>query len=157
MLYIFITKHLKSKFSVVVVQLVNSIWIFATPWMQYARLPCPQRLLEFAQIHVHWVNDAIQPSHPLTPPSSPAFNISQNQGLFQWVSSSHQVAKVSASVLPVNIQGRFSFELTSLISLLSKGLSRVFSSTTIQNITSSALRLLWSNSHIHTWILKKKT
>ena len=156
MLYIFITKHLKSKFSVVVVQLVNSIWIFATPWMQYARLHCPQRLLEFAQIHVHWVNDAIQPSHPLTPPSSPAFNISQNQGLFQWVSSSHQVAKVSASVLPVNIQGRFSFELTSLISLLSKGLSGVLLQH--HNLKASIFQpsaFFISTSHIHTLLLEK--
>ena len=51
-------------------------------------------LLEFAQTHVHWVSDAIQPSHPLSPPSPLAFNPSQHQGLFQWVSSSHQVAKV---------------------------------------------------------------
>ena len=51
-------------------------------------------LLEFAQTHVHWVDDAIQPSHPLSPPSPPALNLSQQPGLFKWVSSSHQVAKV---------------------------------------------------------------
>ena len=51
-------------------------------------------LPEFAQIHVHWVNDAIQPSHPLLPPSPPALNLSQHHGLFQWVGSLHQVAKV---------------------------------------------------------------
>ena len=50
-------------------------------------------LLEFAQTHVHWVSDAVQPSHPLLPPSPPAFSLSQHQGLFQWVSSSNQVAK----------------------------------------------------------------
>ena len=50
---------------------------------------CP----ELTQIHVHWVKDAIQPSHPLSSPF-PAFNLSQHQDLFQWVSSSHQVAKV---------------------------------------------------------------
>ena len=49
---------------------------------------------ELDQTHVQWVGDAIQPSHPLSSPSPPAFNLSQNQGLFQWVSSSHQVAKV---------------------------------------------------------------
>ena len=54
-------------------------------------LPC---LPEFAQTHVHWVNDAIQPSHPLSPPSPPAFSLYQHQGLFQRVDSSHQVAKV---------------------------------------------------------------
>ena len=52
------------------------------------------QLPESTQTHVHWVSDAIQPSHPLSSPSHPAFNLSQNQGLFKWVSSLHQVAKV---------------------------------------------------------------
>ena len=52
------------------------------------------QLPEFTQTHVHWVGDAIQPSYPLSSPSPPALNLSQHQGLFQWVSSSHQVAKV---------------------------------------------------------------
>ena len=55
--------------------------------------PVQNKLLELAQIHVHQVGDAIQPSHPLLSPSPPAFSPSQHQGLFQWVSSSHQVAK----------------------------------------------------------------
>ena len=54
------------------------------------------QLAEFTQTHVHWVADAIQPSHPLSFPSPPAFNLSRHQGLLQWVSSSHQVAKVLA-------------------------------------------------------------
>ena len=53
-----------------------------------------RQLPEFAQTHVHQVGDAIQPSHPLLSPSPPAFNLSQYQGLFQWVGSLHQVAKV---------------------------------------------------------------
>ena len=57
-------------------------------------LPVHHRLPEFTQIHVHQVNDAIQPSHPLSSPSPPTFNLSQHQGLFKWVSS-HQVAKVT--------------------------------------------------------------
>ena len=57
-------------------------------------LPVHHQLLEFTQTYVHWVSDAIQPSHPLWSPSRPAFNLSQHQGLFKWVSSSHQVAKV---------------------------------------------------------------
>ena len=57
-------------------------------------LPVHHQLLEFTQTHVHWVGDAIQPSHPLLSPSHPALNLSQHQGLFKWVSSSHQVAKV---------------------------------------------------------------
>ena len=57
-------------------------------------LPVHHQLLEFMQTHIHWVSDAIQPSHPLSSPSPPAFNLSQHKGLFKWVSSSHQVAKV---------------------------------------------------------------
>ena len=57
-------------------------------------LPVHHHLPEFTQTHVHWVGDAIQPSHPLLSPSPPAFNLSQHQGLFKWVSSSSQVAKV---------------------------------------------------------------
>ena len=56
--------------------------------------PVHHQFLEFAQTHVHWVSDSIQPSHPPLSPSSPAPNLSQHQGLFQWVSSSHQMAKV---------------------------------------------------------------
>ena len=56
--------------------------------------PVHHQLLELAQTHVHQVGEAIQPSHPLSSPSPPAFNLPQHQGLFQWVSSSHQVAKV---------------------------------------------------------------
>ena len=56
--------------------------------------PALHHLPELVQTHVHWVSDAIQPSHPLLSPSPPAFNLFQCQGLYQWVSSSHQVAKV---------------------------------------------------------------
>ena len=59
-----------------------------------AGFPVPHHLSEPAQTHVHWVGDAIQPSHPLSSASPPALNLSQHQGLFQWVGSSHQVAKV---------------------------------------------------------------
>ena len=80
-------------------------------------LPVHHGLLEFTQTHIHRVSDAIQPSHPLSSPSPPAFNLSQHQGIFKWVSPSHQVAKVlefqaSALVLPVNIQGWFPIGLT---------------------------------------------
>ena len=56
--------------------------------------PVHQQLPEFPQSHVHQVSDAIQPSHPLLSPSPPAFNLSQHQSLFKWISSLHQVAKV---------------------------------------------------------------
>ena len=95
-------------------------------------LPVHHQLPEVTQTNVHWVSDAIQPSHPLSSPSPPAFNLSQHQGLFQWVSSSHQVAKV----LEFQLQYQ-SFQWTPLgwtawISLQSKGFSRVFSNTTVQ-------------------------
>ena len=56
--------------------------------------PVHHQLSEFAQIHIHWVGDTIQLSHPLMPPSPPVLNLSPHQGLFQWAGSSHQVAKV---------------------------------------------------------------
>ena len=62
--------------------------------LQHARPACPSQLLEFTQTHVHWVGDAIQPPYPLSSPSPPTFNLSQHQGLFKWVNSLHQVAKV---------------------------------------------------------------
>ena len=69
----------------------DSLWSHG---LQHTRFPCPSELSEFTQTHVYWVNDAIQPSHLLSSPSPPAFNLSQHQGLLQWVSSSHQVTKV---------------------------------------------------------------
>ena len=122
--------------------------------------PVLYHLLEFAQTHAHWVDDAIQPSHPLSSPSPPAFNLSQHQGLFQWVGSSHQVAKVLELKLQHQsfqwIQCWFPLGLTGLISLLSKGLSRVFSSNTVQKHQFFGTQLsLWSSSDIHTWLLEK--
>ena len=92
--------------------------------------PVLHYLPECAQIHVHWVSDAIQPSHPL-PPSSPlALHLSQHQGLFQWVGSlpsGGQSIRASALalVLSMNIQHWFSLVLIGLISMQSRGLSRV--------------------------------
>ena len=93
-------------------------------------LPVHHQLLEPTQTHVRWVSDAIQPSHPLSSPSSPAFSLSQS---WPFTSGSQSIGvSASASVLPVNIQDWFPLGLTSLISLQSKGLSRVFSNTTVQ-------------------------
>ena len=94
--------------------------------------PVHHQFLEFTQTHVHWVGDVIQPSHPLSSPSPPIFNHSQHQGLFKWVGSSHQVAKI----LEFQLQHQFFQDWlplgwTGWISLLSKGLSRVFSNTTV--------------------------
>ena len=70
------------------------------PWTT-AGLPVHHQLPVSTHTHVHWVSDAIQPSHPLSSPSPAALNLSQHQGLFKWVSSSHQVAKVLEFQLPV--------------------------------------------------------
>ena len=113
---------------------------------------------ECAQSHVHWVGDAIQPSHPLLPPSrvfclqsflgsgsSPLSQLFESGGQSIEASAS---ASASASVLPVNFQGWFPLGLTGLISLLSKGLSRVFSSTIIRKHQFFVVQSsLWFNSH----------
>ena len=114
-------------------------------------LPVHHQLPEFSQTSV---GDAIQPSHPLSSPSPPAPNPSQHQSLFQWVNSSHQVAKVLefsalASVLPIKTQEWSPLEWTGWISLQSKGFSRVFSNTTVQKHQFFSAQLSsQSNSHI---------
>ena len=129
--------------------------------LQHARLSCPSlnpRACSNSCPSSQWCHPTI--SFPVIP-STPIFNLSQRQGLFKWVSSSHsggQSIGVSASesVLPMNIQDWFPLGLTALISLQSKGLSRVFSNTTVQKHQFfSAQPSLWSNSHIHTWLLEK--
>ena len=99
--------------------------------------PVHHQLWELTQTHVQRVGDSIQPSHPLSSPSPPTFNLSQHQSLFKSVNSSHQVAKVLEfqllpSVLPMNIQDWFPLGWNGWISLQSKGFSRVFSNTTVQ-------------------------
>ena len=119
-------------------------------------------LSEFAQVHVHWVGDAIQPSHPLLTTSPFAFNLSQHQSLSfpmnqLFASDSQSIgASASASVLPMTIQGWFPLGLTGWISLQSRKLSRVFSSTTIQKHQFfHAQPSLRFNSHIHVWLPEK--
>ena len=117
-------------------------------------LPVHHQLLELAQTHVHQVSDAMQPSNPLSSPSPPVFSLSQHQGLFQWVNSLHQAAKVLELQLHQSsneYSGLISFRMTGLISLQSKGLSRAFSNTTLQKHQFfSAQPSSQSNSHIHT-------
>ena len=117
-------------------------------------------LLEFAEKHVHWVGDAIQPSHPVIPFSSclQSFPASGSFPMSQLFASGGQSIGTSASpsVFPMNIQDWFPLRLTGWISLLSKGLSRVFSNTTVQKHQFfSTQPSLWSNSHICTWLLEK--
>ena len=116
------------------------------------------QLLELAHTHVHWVKDTIHSSHPLLFPSPPAFNLSQDQGFFQrsqFFASGHQSIGVSASarVFPMNIQDWFPLGLTGLIFLQSKGLSRIFSNTTVQIISQSVFFMV-QLSHPHMTIGK---
>ena len=110
----------------------------------------PHYLLEFAQTHVCWASDAIQPSHPLLPASPLALHLSQHQGVSKESTLHIRWPKYwsfkSSSVLPMNIQGWFPLGLTRVI-LLSKGLSRVFSSRTIwKHQFFGTHPSLWSNS-----------
>ena len=70
--------------------------------------PVLYHLLEFAQIHIHQLSDAIQPFYPLLPPSLFAFNLSQHEGLFQWISSSHQVPKYWNFSFSINHSNKYS-------------------------------------------------
>ena len=128
---------------------------------QHARPPCPSLT---PGVHSNprpssrWCHPAISSS---TVPFSPAPNPSQHQSLFQWVNSSQwgvqsTGASALASSLPKKSQGWSPSEWTGWISLQSKGLSRVFSNTTVQKHQFFSAQLsLWSNSHIHTWLLEK--
>ena len=99
------------------VQSLSHVLLFVTSWTAACQASMfinnSQSLPEFTQTHVHWVGDAIQPSHPQSSPSPPALNLSQHQGLFKWVSCSHQVAKYwsfSFNISPSNEQpGLISF------------------------------------------------
>ena len=121
-------------------------------------LPVLHYLPELAQTRIDWVSNASQPSHPLSSPSPPAFNLCQLQGFFQWVNTSDCQsigAWASASALLMNIQGQCPLGWTGWISLQSKGLSRVFSNTVVQKHQFfGAQPSLWSNSHICTWYWK---
>ena len=123
-------------------------------------LPVYHQLLEFIQTHVRWVSDAIQPSHPVIPFSSclQSFPVSGTFQMSQFFTSGGQSIGVSdsASVFSMTIKDWFSLEWTGWIFLQSKGLSRVFSNTTVQKHQFVSAQLsLWCNSHIHTWLLEK--
>ena len=124
-------------------------------------LPVHHQLPEFTQTHVHRVSDAIQPSHPLSSPSPLAPSPSQHQSLFQWVNSSHEVAKVLEFQLYIipskEIPGPISFRMDWLDLLAVQGTLK----SLLQHHSSKSLILRCSaffsqsNSHIHTWLLEK--
>ena len=123
-------------------------------------LPVHHQLPEFTQTHIHRVGDAIQPSYPLSSPSPPVSNPSQHQSfpmsqIFTWGGQRTGVLGL-ASFPPKKSQGWSPSEWTGWISLQSKGLSRVFSNTTVQTHQCFDAQLsLQSNSHIHTWPQEK--
>ena len=118
----------------VFVQLLSCVGLFWCHELQHTSFLVLHYFPEFAQTHVHWVSNAIQPSHPLSSPSPPAFNLPSIRVFqsSQFFASGGQSIGAFASVLPMNIQDWFPLGLTGLISLQSKGLSRVFSNTTIR-------------------------
>ena len=121
-------------------------------------LPVHHHLPELTQTHVHWVSDAIQPSHPLSSPSPPAANPSQHQSLFQWVNSSHEWPKYwrfSFSIIPS--KGWSPLEWTGWISLQSKGLSRVFSNTTVQKPSILQCSAFFTVQLSHPYMTTRKT
>ena len=119
-------------------------------------LPVHHQLPEFTQTHVHWVSDAIQPSHPLSsllllPPIRPSIRVFSSESTLHMRWPSIRVS-VLASVLPKNTQDWSPLEWTGWISLQSKGFSRIFSNTTIQKHQFFGAQLSsQSNFHIHTW------
>jgi len=141
------------------VQSLSCVWLFVTPWtvahQASLSITNSRSLLKLKSIE-SWCHPTISSS--VVPFS---FNLSQHQYLFQGVSSLHHVAKVLEFQLqhqffPMNIQDWFPLGLTGLISLQSKGLSRVFSNTTVKKHQIFRAQLSsQSNSHIHTWLLEK--
>ena len=122
--------------------------------------PVLHHLLKLAQAHVHGVGDAIQTSHPLSFPSPPAFYLSLNQGLFKWLDTSDQVAKVlELQFQQKSFQWNFrtDFIMIDCFNLLAvQATLKSFLNTTVQKhqfiSTQPSLRF---NSHIHTWLLEK--
>ena len=145
-----------------VLQLQSRVQIFVTPWtaacQAFLLFTISQSLLKLMSM------DSVMTSNHLIlcsllsstcPQSFPALASFPVSRLFPWGGQSIG-ASASASVLPMNIQGWFPLGLMGLISLLSKGLSRVFSSTTVWKYQFFGIHpSLWSNSHIRTWLLEK--
>ena len=141
--------------------LLFSVWLCDPMDCSTPGFPVHYQLPELAQTHVHQVGDSNQPtisssvapfsSYPQSFPESESFPGSQF-----FASGGQSIgASASASVFPMNIQCWFPLGLTGLFSLLSKGLSRVITSTTVQKHQFFGIQLsLWSNSHIHTWLLE---
>ena len=149
--------------TVVVVQLLSLVWLYATQWTAACQAPLSSSvswsLLRFMSIELVMLANHLILCHPV--PFSSCLQSSPASGFFprSWLFASGGQcigASASATVLPKHIQGWFLLGLTGLISLKSKGLSKVFSNTTVQKHQFFGTQLsLWSNTHIHTWLLEK--
>ena len=141
------------------VQSLSSIWLFANPWTAAPGFPVHYQLLEFSQTSCslsNWCHPTISFSVVTFSSCLHSFPASSSFPVNQFYIFGGQIIGALASVLPMNIQDWFPLGLTSLISLQSKRLSRIFSNTTVQkHIFFSAQLSLWSNSHIHMWLLEK--
>ena len=155
-----VTYFIQSR-DIVIVQWLSPVWLLVTPWIASCQAPLSSTiswsLFKFMSIELAMLSNHLILCHPLLllPQSflsSRCFLVSQF-----FTSGGQSIgASASASVLPMNIQGWFPLGLTGLISLQSKGLSRVFSSTTVlQHQFYGAQPSLWSNSQIYTWLLEK--
>ena len=145
-----------------VIQSLSRVQLFAIPWS--AKHQASLSITNSWSLLKLMSSELVMPSnHLILSSPSPVFNLSQHQGLFQWVSSLYQVAKVLEFqyqsfqwIFSLSSEYWFPLGLTGFISLLSKGLSRVFSNTTVpKHQFFGTLLSLWSNSHIHTWLLEK--
>ena len=145
------------------VQSLSCVWLFATPWTAARQaslsISNSRSLLKLMSVESVVPSNHLILCHPLSSPSPPAFNLSQYQGLFQWVSSLHQVAKT----LEFQLQHQ-SFQWIYRNDFLYDGLigspcsprdSQESSTTQFKSINSLALSFLYSPTHIHTWLLEK--
>ena len=143
------------------VQSLSCVWLLVTTWTVACHNSRSITNSHILLKLIHRVGDAIQPSLPSVVPFPSCLKSFPASGSFQmsqfFVSTGQSIAaSASVSSLPVNIQDWFPLGLTGFISLQSKGLSRVFSNTTVQKHQFFGTQpSLWPNSHIHTWLLKK--
>ena len=147
-------------FLIVVVQSLSHIQLFATPWTAAHQPPLSITIPEFAQTHVYWVSDAIQPSHPLSSPSSLALSLSQNQSLFKWVILHVRWTEYWSFIFSISPSNEYFgfisykidwFDLFSVqVTLKSLLLWHSLKASILQQQPS-----LWSNCYIHTWLLEK--
>ena len=147
---------LTSSWSLDVIQSLSHVQLFWPHGLQHARFPCPSLspgIYPNSCPLSQWCHPTVSSS---VAPSPPVLSLSQLQSLFEGLLFASADASASALVLPMNIQSWFPWGLIGLIFLQSKGLSRVFSSTTIQKHQFFGTQpCLWSNFHIHTWQLEK--